>query len=121
MTMTKNQKSGPVAGWTKQLISFGTSFAFFGIAGLLQTQAAAAEQAAAVAAAQAAATQAAVVVAPEPSTNDLLGPVQPISESNPAPAEQVVVESAPAPAPAPAPAAAPAPAPAPVDGHTSAS
>jgi hypothetical protein len=124
--MTKNQKSGPVAGWTKQLISFGTSFAFFGIAGLLQTQAvseqaAAAEQAAAVAAAQAAATQAAVAVAPEPLTKDMLGPVQPISETNPAPVEQMVVESAPAPAPAPAPAAAPAPAPAPVDGHTSAS
>jgi len=59
------------------------------------------------------------VVAPEPSTNDLLGPVQPVSESNPVHVEQVVVESAPAPAPAPA--AAPAPAPAPVDGHTSAS
>ena len=122
--MTKPKTARPVANWTKQIVSFGTSFAFFGLAGLLQTQAqaaqqAAAEEAAALAAAQAAATQAAVVVAPEPAEPELLGPVQPVSEANAVPAQTAVVEPAPAPAVASAPA--PAPAPAPVDGHTSAS
>jgi DMSO/TMAO reductase YedYZ molybdopterin-dependent catalytic subunit len=111
---TKPQVVRPVANWTKQIVSFGTSFAFFGLAGLLQTQAqaaqqAAAEEAAALAAAQATATQAAVVVVPDPAETELLGPVQPVSDTNPIPAQTTVVEPAPAPAPAP------------VDGHTSAS
>jgi hypothetical protein len=121
-TMTKNQNSRPVAGWTKQVASFATSFAFFGLAGFLQSQAvatvestAAAEQPIVAAETVVATAQVAQIAQPE-----LLGPVQPITEASlqatePAP----TVEVAPAPVVAtPAPVQAE---PVAVDTHTAAS
>jgi len=120
--MTKNQNSRPVAGWTKQVASFATSFAFFGLAGFLQSQAvatvestAAAEQPIVAAETVVATAQVAQIAQPE-----LLGPVQPITEASlqatePAP----TVEVAPVPVVAtPAPVQAE---PVAVDTHTAAS
>ena len=128
MMTTKPSKTSaprPTAAWSKQVISFGASFAFFGLAGFLQNGAffessvASAAELESVDAPVASAepTVQTVVTAGEKSTLDSqaewLGPVQLLPT---VPAE----DAAPAPAPAPAPAAAPAPAPAPVevDGHT---
>ncbi len=120
--MTKNQNSRPVAGWTKQVASFATSFAFFGLAGFLQSQAAATFEQTAAPAQPTVAAEAVVATAQvaQISQPELLGPVQPISEaslqaSEPAP----TVEVAPAPVVAtPAPVQAE---PVAVDTHTAAS
>jgi hypothetical protein len=120
--MTKNQSSRPVAGWTKQVASFATSFAFFGLAGFLQSNAmAVTEQAAASAEPSVAVetvsttTQVAQITQPE-----LLGPVQPISDAAVQVDQEVAaVEVAPAPVVAtPAPVQAE---PVAVDTHTAAS
>ena len=131
-TMTKSSTPRPVASWTKQIVSFGTSFAFFGLAGFLQTSAQAANEAKAAEAALAESQQfqtntppsqaeAAVLPAAAAENSDWLGPVALLPEANSA---AQPIEQAPAPAPAPAAAPAPAPEPAPVveevpvDGHT---
>ena len=121
-TMTKNQNSRPVAGWTKQVASFATSFAFFGLAGFLQAQAVATVEPTAAPAQPTVAAETAVAAAQvaQITQPELLGPVQPISETSlqatePAPTAEV--------APAPV-VATPAPVqaePVAVDTHTAAS
>ena len=120
--MTKNQNSRPVAGWTKQVASFATSFAFFGLAGFLQSQAVATVEPIAAPAQPTVATETVVATAQvaQVAQPELLGPVQPISE-----ASLQASEAAPAVEVAPAPVVAtPAPVqaePVAVDTHTAAS
>ena len=122
MTMTKKQSARPVAGWTKQVASFATSFAFFGLAGFLQSNAMVVTEETAAPAevplvVESVSTTAHVAQVTQP---ELLGPVQPISETA-VQVDQAVaaVEVAPAPVVAtPAPVQAE---PVPVDTHTSAS
>ena len=127
--MTRSDQPRPVGSWTKQIVSFGTSFAFFGLAGFLQNGALL-ESESAVAAEVDVATESqipvsdlpqeelnAAVVSSTPEPEQWLGPV-------PAPValeEEPLAPAAnpePAPAPAPVPAPAPAPEPVAVDGHT---
>jgi hypothetical protein len=119
---TKEKAPRPVAGWTKQVASFATSFAFFGLAGFLQSQAAPSSEPVA-APIQPAVTAEPVIASAQGdhvAQTELLGPVQPISETPAAaPETEVTQEVAPAPV-----VSTPAPAqsePAPVDGHTAAS
>jgi hypothetical protein len=126
-TMTTTKPNRPVGTWTKQIASFATSFAFFGLAGFLQVQAAneaAQAQALEEAAAQA---EAAALVAAQEATQvvqvnqpELLGPVQPLTEED-IQAAQVAAAEPVAPAPV---VASPAPVqaePVPVDTHTAGS
>lgn len=136
---TKKSPARPVGSMTKQIVSFGASFAFFGLAGFLQngaffdTDTAIAAPSEEIPAADVvdtdngAASAGVEVVASEEATVQWLGPVQPLPAEAPAPAVDAVAsapapEPAPAVAPAPAPAPAPEPAPAPaevaVDAHT---
>ena len=108
-TMTKPQQTArPVGSWTKQVVSFGTSFAFFGLAGFLQHGAFAEAAVAGATVSEpvaitsdvemaAAGTQVAVDQHPV-----LLGPVQPLDPSLAVVSQpEPIVEVTPAPAPAP--------------------
>jgi len=127
---TKNAPVRPVGSMTKQIVSFGASFAFFGLAGFLQNGAFFETETATAAPTEASSgadisdavndvvPDGEEVVASENATVEWLGPVQPLPAEAQAPAVDAVdptpaPEPAPAAAPAPAPAAAPAPEPAP--------
>ncbi len=127
---TKNTPVRPVGAMTKQVVSFGASFAFFGLAGFLQNGAFFDTETATAAPIEVSpaadisdtgndvAPDAVEAVASENATVQWLGPVQPLPAEAPASTGDLVSPApastpAPTPAPAPAPAATPAPAPAP--------
>ncbi len=114
------------------MVSFGASFAFFGLAGFLQNGTVFDPQPAVAAGEQSSsqpevdvvssgvASDANSVNVSAPTTGELewLGPVQPLPTAPAAPADAPAAVPVSTPSPAPAPAPTPAPAPVEVDAHT---